>query len=879
MSPRLLETKFHIPAWKPEGVSRPRLLEKLQTGLSEKKKLTLISAPPGYGKTTLLEEWIHSLPNNDHVAWLSLDQVDNDPAHFLLYFLTALQRIDNDLGQGALSLLGIPQMPPLIAFFDELINDLSLKENNFMLILDDYHVISNSEIHKGVEYFIEHQPSSFHLVITTREDPPLSLARLRANNMLTEIRARDLQFAVDEATIFFNHSMRLSLPPDAIQIIITRTEGWAVGLQLAALAMKNVSDQQDFLADFSGSHRYIVDYLLDEVLKQQPPEIREFLEKTAVLNRFNADLCLAVTGNTNSAEILFQLEKSNLFLIPLDDQRGWYRYHHLFGDVLQASFSANEKSKLLTNAAIWFESQGLVAEAISSWLAVKSFESAARLIGCLVPDLIRTGELQTLLGWLNALPDEIILQDSELVSYKTLALLMTGQINLAMEFADHAFQKSPKQGKINRPGRLLAMQSLIASLVGRGDPGKLAREALEQIEEDDLIFRALALISIGNSCSWEANLQASSQAFRESWELGRRMNHPFVAFIALTNLVFNLQDMGRLREAESLCRAALADHVDNRGRHLPIAAILYSPLACICFEKGDFEEAKKLAKDGLATCQRLALHNIMGGELEITLARVAFEEHHVQEAVDLLINTAEIARANGMAIIIYKITVVQLDLYLLMGKLSDAKIKLDELKALAHSDLWNPDPVLEYFSLRYQAAVGPSEKELSSLDELEKDSLRRDYIKRAMYAEIYKAIILQQNNRLTEARQSIESALQKAAPEGYLSLFYPHPGRPTLPVLELVRTAAPDFVERILKNSQPAILPSSLKSQLPDPLSEQEMRVLKLIMAGKSNQEIADILVISVGTAKWHVHNILRKLDVNNRPQAIARALELGLEP
>ncbi len=879
MNYRLLETKFHMPVWNPEGVSRPRLLELLHTGLKEKRKLTLVSAPPGYGKTTLLEEWIHWLPDSEHIAWLSLDQGDNDPAHFLLYFISALQRINNDLGQGAISLLGIPQMPPLNVFFDELINDLSSQEDKFILILDDYHVITNPELHRAVEYFIEHQPALFHLVITTREDPPFSLARLRASNLLSEIRARDLQFTVEESFQFFNNSMQLNLTPDAVQILVTRTEGWAVGLQLSALAMKNIPDQQDFLADFSGSHRYIVDYLLDEVLKRQPLEVREFLEKTSVLNRFNADLCQAVTGNPNSMGILYQLEKSNLFLIPLDTQRGWYRYHHLFGDVLQTGCSVNEKEKILTSAAIWFESQGLVAEAISNWLAVKSYGSAARLIGCLVPDLIRTGELQTLLGWLNSLPEAIILQDSELVSYKTLALLMTGQISQALEFADHTQERLAGQTKINRPGRLLAMQSLIASLVGRDDPGKLAKVALEQIENDDLIFRALALISIGNSYSWEADLQSSSKAFRESWEIGKQMNHPFVAFIALTNLVFNLLDMGKLREAESLCRTTLAEYVDNRGRHLPVAAILYSPLASICFDKGDFEEAQRLAKEGLEICQRLALHNIMGGELEITLARVAFEEHRPNEAFDLLQKTAESARLHGMAVIVYKITVLQLDLYLLMGKLPEAKIKLDELKALTHSDLWNPDPVLKYFSARYQAGLDQYENELSKFEELERDSKSHGYIKRVICAQIYKAIILHHCHKFSEACQSMQRALYTAAPEGYRSLFIPHPGRPTRVILESVRKTAPDFVDSILRTPQSTTPSITSANQLPVPLSEQELRVLKLIMAGKSNQEIADELVISVGTAKWHVHNILRKLDVNNRPQAIARAIELGLEP
>ena len=505
---RLLETKFHIPPWRAGGVSRPRLVDRLHAGVNEHRKLTLVSAPAGYGKTTLVVDWLHQTgktmpvfqrhPIPDQVAWLSLDDADNDPAHFLGYWLSALRRVEDSLGQSAQSLLGMPQIPPLAEILDELINDLAALETQILLVLDDYHVINNPAVHDALEYFIDHQPAQLHLVITTREDPPLPLSRLRARGQMTEIRARDLRFTIDEARQFFNQSMQLDLTLEAINALEARTEGWAVGLQLAALALQDLPDQQDFLSGFSGSHRYVIDYLLDEVLKRQPAEIRGFLEKTALLRQFNAELCQAVTGNPASAAILAGLERSNLFLIPLDDQRGWYRFHHLFADVLRAGLEPEAEREIRIQAADWFESQGIFDEAISYWLAVPDADRAAHLIGQLAPELLKNGELQILLGWLNCLPETVVNQNPDLVSHKALCLLLTGQTLKARDYAsqaDHTFS-----GQTQNPGHglLLAMQAWFAVNAGEQRTAELARAALEQLDPSDLFYRALALISLGN---------------------------------------------------------------------------------------------------------------------------------------------------------------------------------------------------------------------------------------------------------------------------------------------------------------------------------------------------------------------------------------------
>ena len=875
---RFLSTKFHIPPWRIGSVSRPRLLARLDTGLDECHKLTLISAPAGYGKTTVVAEWIHTILNNGHahrLAWLSLDEGDNDPARFLGYFVSALQSVDETLGQGTADLIGMPQLPPLSAIFDEIINDVALVEKQqIVLFLDDYHVITNPGLHEALEHFIEHLPPSIHLAITTREDPPFALARMRARGQMTEIRAHDLRFTLEEAQQFFHQSMDLRLNPEIIDTLETRTEGWAVGLQLAALAMQNLPGQQSFLADFGGSHRYVIDYLLDEVLKRQPPEIAEFLSKTAILKRFNAELCQAVTGNRASAAILSQLERCNLFLIPLDNQRGWYRYHHLFADALCVGLLPDVEQEISVRAARWFESQGLLTEAIAYWLAVPDPKEVERLLGQLAIDLIKNGELQTLLGWLNALPEQVVDNNPNLASYKALSLLMTSQINQAQDYVAKASRTFQGQTKNTGYGRLLAIQAWFSSVAGEHQTGDLAKAALAQLDESDLFFRVLTLIALGDHYAWSANLPASTEVFQEAWKLGRQLDHPFIALGALVNLAFNLLDQGQLREAEALCRSALSEYVDRRGKPLPIVGMIYSPLATICHEKGDFEEAQFFAQTGSALCQRLFSSAIMGKNNEIVLARIAFQQGRTKQAFEIVQSTAVSARQSNMMMTVYKMLIIQVELYLAHGDLAEAQVGLEELDRLVQSNLSKVEHVVAHLHAIYWASSNQLEKALEILDRLVYANREEGSIRRMIGVYVTRALVYQRISKNEQALKDFEAAIRMAAPEGYRVAFFPQANRQTQYLLQANRWVAPTFVDSILEAAQFAdrqIVP------LPDPLSEQEFRVLHLITAGKSNQEIAEQLVISVGTAKWHVHNILQKLGVDNRAQAIARARELGL--
>ncbi len=874
-----LQTKFYIPPWRTDSVARARLVESLSEGLDRCRKLTLLSAPAGYGKTTLLAEWIHALQSRRapqvRIACLSLDQGDNDPARFINYFVSALRTADETLGQTVVSLLGSPQLPPLSAIFDELINEIAAVPYQIILVLDDYHVINNSNLHEALEYLIEHQPPCFHLVIATREDPSLPLARFRVRGEMSEVRAHDLRFTIDEAHRFFGQAVKLTLKAGTVEALEAKTEGWPAGLQLAALAMQNLQDEQDFLADFSGSHRYIIDYLLDEVLKSQPAEIASFLARTAVLKRFNAELCEAVTHNAASAAILAELERRNLFLVPLDSQRGWYRYHPLFAEVLHAGLSADAERQTQIDAAHWLESHGLYAEAVPYWLSVKNIEAAKHLIGDLAVELLKRGELQTLLGWLDALPAEDVDRDPNLVSYKALSLLMTGQINQAREYVTRTDQGFDSQTLGAGHGRFLSMQAWFAMTAGEARTGELAQAALGQLEASDTFFRILTLIALGNYFAWNAELAASSSVFAEAYALGKQLNHPFISLGALANLAFNLLDQGELRRAEALCRSALTEYVDSRGSRLPILGMIYMPLASICYEKGDFDEAQSFAQTGSELCERLFSSSIMGKDNQVVMARIAMQRGNAGQALELLRCTAEDARQHNMMMVVYKMTLVRAEVYLMQGNLAQAQMAISELDALGQSSLPKAEHVAAHLHARYLAACGKPEAALEILSRLEKVDRDEGSVRRLIGVRVTKALILERQSKPALARSTFESALKMAAAEGYKVAFVPDDARDTRALLRAARAAAPDFVDSILRAIEPDGEPCV---SLPDPLSEQEMKVLNLIEAGKSNQEIAEELVISVGTAKWHVHNILQKLGAKNRTQAIATATELGLK-
>ena len=421
----LLETKLYIPKRRPRFVSRPRLIERLSEGIE--RKLTLVSAPAGFGKTTVLAEWLAATPASERAAgWVSLDQSDNDPALFWAYFIAALQKVRSEVGHNALSLMQVPQPPPLESVLTTLINEINAIEEDFALILDDYHVIDAEPVHGGIAFLLDHLPPQMHLVIASRSDPPLPLARVRGRGESTELRASDLCFTPDEAATFLNEVMGLGISASDVAALEARTEGWIAGLQLAALSMQGREDVPEFVAAFSGDDRYIVDYLVEEVLQRQPESVRSFLLQTAILHRLCGPLCDAVTRQEDGRGMLEALERGNLFVVPLDDKRRWYRYHHLFADVLHAHALEEQPDHvpgLHRRASAWYERQGLPSDAIHHALAAEEFERAAGLIEMEARAMRINNQEATLFGWVKALPDELVRARPVLSVHYAFALL------------------------------------------------------------------------------------------------------------------------------------------------------------------------------------------------------------------------------------------------------------------------------------------------------------------------------------------------------------------------------------------------------------------------------------------------------------------------
>ena len=406
----LLETKLYMPKWRPGLVSRPRLIERLDQGLE--RKLTLVSAPPGFGKSTLLAEWLDSAAAKGRLAaWVSLDQGDNDPSLFWAYFIAAAQTVRSGIGEGARSLLHSTHAPSIEQVLTTLINEINMIEEDFVLILDDYHLITDDSVHEGIGFLLEHLPPRMNLVVTSRTDPPLPLSHLRGRGELTELRDSDLSFTLDETSAFLSQSMGIELTSGDVEALETRTEGWVAGLQLAALSMQGREDTPGFIEAFAGDDRYIVDYLAEEVLLRQPERVRDFLTQTCILDLLSGALCDAVTGHEDGAEMLAELEQSNLFIIPLDDKRQWYRYHHLFQDFLKSSSvgpTAEDARELHLRAASWFENNGMVPEAIEHAQTGGDHETVARLLVANFEDFLSLGQFASIASWAASLPEEMV---------------------------------------------------------------------------------------------------------------------------------------------------------------------------------------------------------------------------------------------------------------------------------------------------------------------------------------------------------------------------------------------------------------------------------------------------------------------------------------
>ena len=863
----LLGTKLYVREPRPNLVSRPRLRDLLSRGLDA--RLILLSAPAGFGKTSLLSQWLAEC--DVPAAWISLDAADNDPARFVSYLIAAVRTIVPGTGRAAENLLRSPQPLPMDYVLTVLVNELSSLKQALLIVLDDYHVLTAGSVHQAVAFLLDNLPDTVHLVIATRADPPLPLARLRSRGELVEVRGETLRFTLPEATSFLNEIMRLHLTADDVAALDSRTEGWAAGLQLAALSMRGLTDVQQFILSFAGSHRYILDYLMEEVFNRQPADIQEFLLKTSILDRFTASLCRAVAGRDDSEQVLLSLEHDNLFIVPLDASRQWYRYHHLFTDLLRHRLrrsKAQDVGPSHSLASAWYEANGYPADAVHHALAGEDWDRAARLVHAVTGDLLKHGQVATLLGWFDRLPDDVVRSSPHLCLDYGWPLLLAGRLDAAESLLNGAEQQAPPAPQFL--GQIAAAQAFLAR--ARGDArrsAELSQRALSLLAEDDLVTRSVVAVNLGLAYWHVGRMTEAEAVLKEARSAALGSGNDYARLTSEIFLGRVEAVRGRLHQAAGLLRRTI-----ETAEHTPVTAVAYLDLCTLHYEWDELGVALEHLRHGMDISKRsgdvefqVAAH-LLRARLHQAQAGFLAAREAIQEASDL----AEANRASSQ--VLARIAAQGLECAVAEGDLAAAR----QWATPGAQDV-DAHPFYRFLGLNRARLLVAEGQKAAAAEELQR---LFEVASRASWG--YGVIALRVLQCLAAATPStavefLTDALKRAQPKGFVRTFA-DAGDPLVPLLHdaALRGVMPDYGGRILTaiGRTRRTVPADASS-LPDPLSGREIEVLRLVAAGLSNREIARTLIISMGTAKTHIHNIYGKLDARNRTQAVARAKELSL--
>jgi LuxR family maltose regulon positive regulatory protein len=893
----LLRTKLYLPSGRPHLVARPRLIARLNEGLT--RPLTLLSAPPGFGKTTLLSEWVaqDKLP----VAWLVLDADDNDPVRFWSYFIAALKQVDAAIGSSSLGLLQSPSATVPESMLRALVNEIDSFPDDqaadsipneieglragFILVLDDYHVIETPAIHQHLSFLLDHLPPHMHLVISTRADPPLHLARLRARDQLIELHESDLRFTRAEAVQFLNETMKLSLTSEQIAALETRTEGWIAGLQLAALSLRGREDLSGFVRAFTGSHRFVFDYLMDEVFARQTEGTQNFLLQTSILERLNASLCNALAGYTDSQAMLEELERNNLFLTALDDERRWYRYHQLFADVLRHRLAEKSPTALIelhSVASEWFNNEGLVTEAVNHALAAHDWERVARLIGDASESLRQRGEIATLTHWIQSLPDAVHHFHPGLCLTYARALIDVARYADAETFIleaehwleDHAQANDPRVDSLR--GKTLALRAQFAITRGEFSQAiELAQRAEQLLAPDDVSWRIWVSLILAGAWRFTSNWLKANETFQEAAALSESAGDYTNALFALSSRGDILEAEGKLRQAaqqfEEVLRLARAWGIANA----PVTGYALVGLGRVRYEWNDLDAALHDVQTGLERGQLAGIMDVLLPGYH-ALARIRQAQGDRDSALAALDEGDAIAEKMGLAQVKVWISALRAQVWLARG---DTEAALDWAGHFVGPMQDVMFPSVPIALARAWLSQRETDKALPLLDHALQSTQAVGRLGNAIHILAVQAIVFHAQGQSEQAFARLEQAMGLAEPEGYVRVFVDE-GAPMARLLHrmLTRSSASEYVRRLLEALGESVkITPPIASKLIDPLSQRELEVLHLIVDGATNQEIAHELVLTVNTVKRHISNIFRKLDVSNRAQAIARARELNL--
>jgi LuxR family maltose regulon positive regulatory protein len=912
MTLSLLKTKLQIPPVRPELVSRLRLIERLEVG--HQCKLTLVSAHAGFGKTTLLSEWVGRLQGR--AAWLSLDREDDDEARFWIYLIAALQTVQAGLGQDALRLLQAPQQPAIQAILTVLLNQMTALSQETILVLDDYHLISNPAIHNGLSFLLEHLPAQMHVAISTRADPPLPIHRLRARGQLTELRSGDLRFTVDEALAFLNAAMDLNLAREDVEALEARTEGWIVGLQLAALSLQGRADAHEFITAFSGGHHYVLEYLTEEVVRRQPEPVQRFLMQTSILDRLCGPLCDAVrfgcseppstprgdavrfgeaespTGERDGETMLEHLRQRNLFILPLDDEYRWYRYHHLFadllGNLLRKEWPPEYIQKLHLRACDWYERHGWTAEAVNHALVAKDFQRTARLIEDNSLAMVSRGELSTLLRWIEALPKEVALSRPWLCIHQAWPLTLADRADAAEPLLDQIERQVPLEDSSPESqeilGHVAAMRAMAAMM--RGDMPQaieLAYRAGELLPPDNVIPRNTTLYTLASAYYAQGELWRAGQAQAEVLELGRAAGNAWMVVRTLCDLADLEMIRGQLQRAADLCHEALQEAEERGARQFGIGGYALVLLGEIFYQRHDLVAAHDHALEGVKLMQGwerpyemvrgcTTLATILQAQADADGARQALQQaeairsqHPNYPKLSSLVNSCRISLCLAEK---GPDEAARLAMDMQLGQTGALIFREQEQMVLA----------------RVLVAQQKWDEVLPLLDRMAGEAEAGGRFGRLIEILALQAVTQQAQGDTVGASTALETALAMGEPEGYVRVFVEQ-GAPMAGSLQraAARGIAADYVSRLLAAFKAEGMDSALTSSpssappLVEPLTARELEVLHLLGEGCSNREIAEALVITLNGVKKHTSNIYGKLGVHSRTQAVVRAQELGL--
>ncbi len=900
----LLATKLHVPGTRPDLVPRPRLAEPLDVG----RGLVLVCAPAGYGKTVVLAEWVAL--GRRPVAWLSLDAGDNDPARFWRHAVAALDRVRPGVGERLNPLLGPPAPMSYDGLVTALVNELAGRPgaDEITLVLDDYHVVSSPVVHASLEFLLEHRPPGLHLVLASRSDPPLALARLRARGQLAELRAADLRFTAEEAAVLLRRVVTGAggppLPDSAVAALAARTEGWAAGLQLAALSLRGQPDVAGFVAAFTGSHRYILDYLAGEVLERQSEQVRTFLLETSVLERLSGPLCDAVTGRTGSQALLEEVERAGLFLVPLDEVRGWWRYHHLFADLLRARLEhqPDRAAQLHRTAAAWYEQRGLADDAIHHTLAAGESAWAARLVEEHFDTVFNLrGEEATIRQWLPALPADLVCTRPRLLLAQAQMAGMRGDVEAMEPLIDAAEQSwaagseepfEPSAGRagsllVNIPAVIALQRSYVAQL--RGDPegtSAYASKAFAELGDDEDMLRSAVQGFVAVTAWMRGRLAEAEQAFASSitgWEAAGQVTTTAWGHYLLARIQ---RAQGRLDASVQTCRQALEVTAVAGRRPLPAAGPAFVGLAEVAYLRDDLDAALSHVTEGIAVCRQFVHTPPLASGL-VTLAWIRQVTGDPAGALDAIGQAERLSP--GPAGLLNPVPAQRARLLLALGDLSAAAQWVEDAGLQADDEVFYPREVGYLVVARVQLAQGRPDRALALLDRMLAAAVTQDRLGSMIELHALRAVALAAAGDEPASLTALTAALTVASPQGYVRVFTDEGPAMAALIGRMMTSAGTDratarvplgYLARVRRSFDPK--PRSERETgagLIEPLTDREMEVLGMLAAGRANRAIARQLVVTLDTVKKHVSHVLAKLGASNRTEAVARARELGLIP